>query len=62
MMIVFTEGPQFLETHGQGIIERGVPREIEDRYGYSLITSGQVLPADDDSLQRFQEMKGEYDG
>lgn len=62
MMIVFHDGPQFLETQGQGIIERGVPREMDNQYAYSLIDSGQALPADDDALLQFQLMREERNG
>ena len=62
MMIVFHDGPQFLETQGQGIIERGVPREMDNQYACSLIESGQVLPGDEDAMLQFQLMMEERNG
>ena len=59
LMIVFHDGPIVLTTKGQGDIRRGEPREMNEDYAFSLIESGQVEAANEDSRTRYEAMRKE---
>lgn len=57
MKIIYTEGPERLETQGHGDVVRGVAREIDDEYGFGLILQGMVDPADESARETYERMK-----
>lgn len=59
MMIIFHDGPSVLHTYGQGEIQRGVPRPMDETYAVSLIESGQVEAADEESKARYEAICNE---
>lgn len=46
MRVVYFEGPEKYETHGQGDILRGVVREMDTFYAMGLIKQGIVVAAE----------------
>ena len=54
LMVQYNDGPSVLHTQGQGEIQRGVPRPMDEVYAVSLIESGQVEAADEESKARYE--------
>ena len=54
MMIIFHDGPSVLVTKGQGEIRRDEARLMDEAYAVSLIESGQVEAADEESKARYE--------
>jgi hypothetical protein len=53
LSIIYTDGPQRLETQGQGPIERGKARDMDGEYAYALVATGQVQLATDAAREKY---------